>query len=1361
MATAKNTVEVRIRALVEGLSNVTNFGKTVRETAATITNASAEIGKGGEGLDQLAARAGRVSAELAKARQSMGPIGATIAGLRQSAIDATLAFGQQIGVLDANTKARQANTKETEKSAAAQTKSGQAAKQSSTDLLNGTQAITQFNGALGKLVGAFKLAAGGFVGFKTFQMVKDFTDAASRAETLAITLNVVGQNAGYSKQMLAGYEQELKKTGISTIAARDSLTKLIQAGINLNQVNSQGVSIAAQLARASQDLAVVTGQSSSETFQKLITNIQQLDTVGLRYQGLIIDVAAAQDKFALSLGKTAAQLTQSQKQQAVLNAVLEKASVLQGAYEQSLDSVGKMIGSLSRVAEDAAVEIGKAFLPLFRVLVKGAMDFLNAITNVAKGLSGSGGMFERAAVGIQKVVDVLGTVGGAILRAFQTADISQFLDSLSDLGTVIVDQVLKPVGDLLAAFYSLGEQDARLNPITVAFRILGVMVAGIVDAFQFMRGVVLAVSGGIGTMVGQAINGFAKLRRLMGNEGAARDIENIGQAFLDFGANATKESEKIAQSFAKGESQIAKYLKSVQDAVNAKPAADTEGVEKEATAYEKAAEKVRLLALAKTENKKSSAELASEVDALSKSLATMGENGELSAAQVAELQKKLSDLQGALSDQFNQALKNLGLTKEELAGFSSEAVKASGALLSFAEAAGTTGDQLVKAFDLNDQMAKGIQDLGLFEKAAKSALEQGRITGAQYQEIVAGLRRRFEDLTAAQLKSAKTEADFRRLSKELKALGDGSKEFGRQITQAYQRAEEASRQLGQTALDRSRQTTEVMNQQLDIAKAQTTLSKAEADTAAARAKVLQAENTYREEATEQNRALLEQARAEYNLRVEQEKLARIQLQLQVAAMQELIQSQRVLNAEKRLGVNPENTGLQREVQVQQQLLEQRQEVTENLRQNVVQQSLVVERTQQSVAEAQRLAASLQEAGDAAQNIKVQSMGGDLVRDVASGLNAIFMLNKQRVVALGEAAAAAWERAMGSLETQYRGTTRFGELAADFFHVADAIEGEFKRQEGLIQTFVNNVNAAGDSITKLQAALARAASSNEMTLLPADQIEEYNAAVDAARAKVRQLRAAQIQAAQEAKAEQEAQVRQAREALEQIRQAHIQAFRAASDSVKSAVADAASFGDSLTDLMGELQDIRIQQALNRKDLTAAEQMELEASKRKAEARANELRMEYELLRVKLLTAQAEAKAAGNLEAAADAQKALNDMSRQYEQAQRTITEIQRADEQSIRDRYQEMRAQQQEQARQEQMQRQQAAQAEAQRLAAVEPSVQSIAKAGQEATAAPGTQQVQKVVKVKLESEGQTVDATVPADQEQQLLKVLNRAKRVS
>ena len=277
-------------------------------------------------------------------------------------------------------------------------------------------------------------------------------------------------------------------------------------------------------------------------------------------------------------------------------------------------------------------------------------------------MSGSGSLFERAAGGIQKVVDVLGTVGGAILTAFRTADISQFVDALSALGSVVIDQVLKPIGDMLAAFYTLGEQDARLNPITAAFRILGLLVSGVADAFQFMRGIVLAVSGGIGTMVGKAINGFAKLRRLMGNEGAARDIENIGQAFLDFGANATKESEKIAQSFAKGESQVAKYLKSVQDAVNAKAAADTEGVEKEATAYEKAAEKVRLLALAKTEGKKSSAELATEVDALSKSLATMGETGELSAKEVAGLQKKLSDLQTALSDEFNAALKNLGLT---------------------------------------------------------------------------------------------------------------------------------------------------------------------------------------------------------------------------------------------------------------------------------------------------------------------------------------------------------------------------------------------------------------------------------------------------------------------------------------------------------------------------------------------------------------------------------------------------------------------------------------------------------------------------------------------------------------------------
>lgn len=66
------------------------------------------------------------------------------------------------------------------------------------------------------------------------------------------------------------------------------------AGLELGSVSEGSASQVAVLARASQDLAVRMGGSSSETLQQMITNIQQLDTEGLRYMGIILDVTKAQ-----------------------------------------------------------------------------------------------------------------------------------------------------------------------------------------------------------------------------------------------------------------------------------------------------------------------------------------------------------------------------------------------------------------------------------------------------------------------------------------------------------------------------------------------------------------------------------------------------------------------------------------------------------------------------------------------------------------------------------------------------------------------------------------------------------------------------------------------------------------------------------------------------------------------------------------------------------------------------------------------------------------------------------------------------------------------------------------------------------
>lgn len=190
---------------------------------------------------------------------------------------------------------------------------------------NAGQGLSSLGGPLTFLKDNIGKLAAAFTALVAAYGLKESADYAARTQVLGTTLNVVAKNAGYSQEQIAGYEKEVKGLGITTQATRQALTQMIQAGLELGPAAAGEVSQVAKLARAAQDLAVVTGENSSATLQRLITNITQLDTVGLRYMGLTVNITQAEQKFAQTLGKTADQLTQNQKTQAVLNEALAQA----------------------------------------------------------------------------------------------------------------------------------------------------------------------------------------------------------------------------------------------------------------------------------------------------------------------------------------------------------------------------------------------------------------------------------------------------------------------------------------------------------------------------------------------------------------------------------------------------------------------------------------------------------------------------------------------------------------------------------------------------------------------------------------------------------------------------------------------------------------------------------------------------------------------------------------------------------------------------------------------------------------------------------------------------------------------------
>jgi len=202
--------------------------------------------------------------------------------------------------------------------------------------------------------------------YKTAALVKDTALLAARFETLGIVMNQVGKIGGYSAKQMDEYDLALRKTGISMIESRQSLTKMVQAHLDLNK--------ATELGRVAQNAAVIANINSSDAFGRMIYGIQSGQTEILRNMGIMVSFDQAYQKAADTLGKTKAELTEAEKSTARMNAVLEKGKDIAGVYEAAMMTAGKKLSSFTRYIDDFKVQMGTAFGPATVILVDAATE---------------------------------------------------------------------------------------------------------------------------------------------------------------------------------------------------------------------------------------------------------------------------------------------------------------------------------------------------------------------------------------------------------------------------------------------------------------------------------------------------------------------------------------------------------------------------------------------------------------------------------------------------------------------------------------------------------------------------------------------------------------------------------------------------------------------------------------------------------------------------------------------------------------------------------------------------------------------------------------------------------------------------
>jgi hypothetical protein len=241
-----------------------------------------------------------------------------------------------------------------------------------------SQAVEGFSKTTGRLnstmigLGVVAAAAGASMiafGIKSF-------NAAARVDELIYAMDAVGKSTGLGGQVLADEALEVKNMGIEMEIAQKSVLKFAQNNLELGK--------ASDLARIAQDLAIISGENSTDTFNKLTHAVITGRSEVLKSVGIQENAGQMYERFAKSIGKTTKELTYQQKQQAVLAGVVAEGAKVFGTYEAAMKSPGKTLRSFARLHNELQVAMGNVLLKAFGPIIIATYELEKAFTKAVE-----------------------------------------------------------------------------------------------------------------------------------------------------------------------------------------------------------------------------------------------------------------------------------------------------------------------------------------------------------------------------------------------------------------------------------------------------------------------------------------------------------------------------------------------------------------------------------------------------------------------------------------------------------------------------------------------------------------------------------------------------------------------------------------------------------------------------------------------------------------------------------------------------------------------------------------------------------------------------------------------------------------
>jgi hypothetical protein len=203
-------------------------------------------------------------------------------------------------------------------------------------------------------VGAAAVGAFGVASFRT----------AARVGEMDASLRALAKANRVSYPEMQRQVRAIRAQGIEAGVAQDVVAQFTRNQLKLAD--------SSKLARVAQDAAVISGRNSSEVTADLIHGITTQNSLVLRNAGVNVQAGQAIAAYAKAQGKSVQQLTNAERSQAVLNAVLAEGRNVAGAYAAAMEEPGKVLRSFPRLIDDIKLSVGQGLVQAFGPLILNA-----------------------------------------------------------------------------------------------------------------------------------------------------------------------------------------------------------------------------------------------------------------------------------------------------------------------------------------------------------------------------------------------------------------------------------------------------------------------------------------------------------------------------------------------------------------------------------------------------------------------------------------------------------------------------------------------------------------------------------------------------------------------------------------------------------------------------------------------------------------------------------------------------------------------------------------------------------------------------------------------------------------------------